>query len=446
MRFYPLFAIKTITKAVSLSLLLLLSSVLLSATVDNIRLWRSPDSTRLVLDVDASFKHKIFEIKEDYKLVIDIPKSQYNQKFDQSKLSNTPIKRLRYANHEDYLRIVLDLKTVVKYRSFALSPNEKYGHRLVVDLFDIAKPTDEETNITLDQLVKSNRDIVIAIDAGHGGEDPGALGPNKTREKDVVLQISKRLKTVIDAQPDYRAELIRTGDYFISLEQRYRKARTKRADLFLSLHADAFDDPRVSGASIYALSLRGASSASARYLVQRENRSDLIGGASEVSLKDKDRQVAKVLLDLSMAAALETSLKIGGDILAQMSKITKLHKKQVEQANFLVLKSPDVPSLLVETGFISNPKEAKNLRSSSFQKKLVKRIFKGIQNYYDKHPPVGTLVYNKVNNATLVVIVKSGDTLSEIAEEYGVSSSNLKRYNNLKSSKIKVGQKLTIPN
>ncbi len=425
-------------------LVLLSSTLVMSAVVDNIRLWRSPDSTRLVLDINANFKHKIFEIKEEHKLVIDIPNSRYQQKFDQKKFDNTPIKRLRYANHKEYLRIVLDLKTSVKYRSFALTPNEKYGHRLVIDLFD-NKSSEEDVTITLDQFVKSNRDIVIAIDAGHGGDDPGALGPNREREKDVVLQISKRLKKLIDVKLGYRAELVRASDYFISLGNRYHKARSKKADLFLSIHADAFDDPRASGASVYALSLRGATSASARYLAERQNRSDLIGGVSEVSLKDKDQQVAKVLLDLSMASTLETSLKIGEDILQEMGNITKLHKKQVEQANFLVLKSPDVPSLLIETGFISNPKEARNLTSSSFQKKLVKRIFNGIQNYYQTYPPAGTLVYKLMHSEPAVVKIKRGDTLSEIAEKYGVSTSELKRYNKLKSNKIRIGQKLKIP-
>lgn len=421
-----------------------------AATVENIRVWHSPESTRLVFDLNKPFKHSVFEIKDKSKLVIDISKSQYNKTFKQSKLANSVIKKLRVGNHNKYVRIVLDLKRPITYRHFSLDPNERYGHRLVVDVFD-SQPkvtTNNDTTISVNELVDNNRDIIIAIDAGHGGEDPGALGPNKAREKDIVLKISKVLKTLIDNTVGYKAKLVRNGDYFIKLSNRFNKARAYRADLFLSIHADAFDDPRASGASIYALSLRGATSASARYLAQRENRSDLIGGVSEVSLKDKDKQVAQVLLDLSMAATLETSLKIGTDILAQMGRVTKLHKRQVEQANFLVLKSPDVPSLLIETGFISNPKEAKQLSSSSFRYKLAKRIFDGIQNYYDKHPPAGTLVYNKIHNKktkSSVVVVRRGDTLSEIAERNSVSVGAIRRHNKLKNDLIKIGQKLKIP-
>ena len=426
--------------------LLALSSLAYSITIDNLRLWPAPDNTRLVFDLSGATKHNVFKLDNPNRLVIDINNSRFKKKFDQRKLQKTPITQLRVAERKKGMRFVLDLKSTVKFRSFTLPPNEQYGHRLVIDLYNYAKvKSPSQANITIDSLAKKNRDIIIAIDAGHGGEDPGASGPGRLREKTVVLKISKELKKLIDREPGYRAELVRTGDYFLSLRKRANTARAKKADLFLSIHADAFKSPQASGASVYALSQRGATSETGRYLAQRENRSDLIGGVGEVNLKDKEEQVAKLLLDLSMGATLEASLTLGDYLLKQMGKITKLHKKQVEQANFLVLKSPDLPSLLIESGFISNPKEARNLNSSRYQKKFANSLFQGIRNYYNQHPPAGTLVYKKVNSQPVSVTVKSGDTLSEIAERYNTTARALKKYNKLSSSKIRIGQRLKIP-
>jgi len=335
----------------------------------------------------------------------------------------------------------MDMSASVDPRSFSLKANQQAGDRLVVDLYDktatAAKPAVRKT-ATQD----SKRNIIIAIDAGHGGEDPGALGPGRRREKDVVLAIAREVNALFKADVGFTPTLIRSGDYYVSLKGRRDLARKRQADLFVSIHADAFKRKEANGASVYALSTRGATSTAARYLAQRENAADLVGG---VSLSDKDDMLAGVLADLSMTSTLDTSLQVGAQVLRNVDNVARLHKKNVEQAGFAVLKSPDIPSILVETGFISNPTEAKRLATSSYQKKMARAIHSGIKSYLLAHPPSGTLVaWNKAQGGTQYTIAR-GDTLSGIAQRFNVSLSTLKSTNGISGSTIRIGQKLTIP-
>ena len=270
---------------------------------------------------------------------------------------------------------------------------------------------------------------MIAVDAGHGGEDPGALGPNRLREKEVTLSIAKELVALINAQPGFTGKLTRTGDYFIPLKKRRALARNMKADLFVSIHADAFTKASARGASVFALSQNGATSETARFLAQRENESDLIGGVGDISLDDKDQVLAGVLVDLSMTATLNSSLQVGHHVLNSMGRIAHLHKRHVEQAGFMVLKSPDVPSILVETGFISNPEEARKLATASYRKQMAQSVFNGIKQHFYQHPPAGTYVAAQVESGALKHIerqhtVARGDSLSSIAAVCGKHSLN----------------------
>ena len=417
-----------------------------AATVDGLRIWRAPDHTRLVFDLSAAVTHKVFPLTDPDRLVIDIENVILQADASTLDFTASPITSIRSGVHEKKnLRIVLDLKEAVQPRSFLLARNEQYGDRLVVDLYD----HDKETIKTVaDVTAKNNRrDIVVAIDAGHGGEDPGALGPRRIREKKVVLAISRELKKMFDRTPGYKAVLIRNGDYYIPLRKRTSIARKERADMFISIHADAFNKSSAHGASVFALSRRGATSETARYLANRENRADLIGGAGSVSLGDKDRMLASVLLDLSMTATLSSSLDVGAEVLKSIGGIARLHKKKVEQAGFVVLKSPDIPSILVETGFISNPTEAKRLASRHYQQKMARAIFQGVSRYFSKNLPVGTLLAaNKSGTGTPgTYVIGRGDTLSGIAVRYNISVKELLRHNGLSSTRIRVGQRLRIP-
>ncbi|WP_250460171.1 N-acetylmuramoyl-L-alanine amidase [Microbulbifer litoralis] len=421
--------------------MLLLSLPAQSAEVEGVRLWRAPDHTRLVFDLSGPAEHKLFTLSGPHRVVIDVADTRLAAQFDDLELDNTPIARVRHGRHNKKdLRVVLDLKQQVKPRSFALRRHEDLPDRLVIDLHD--RVQSEEKTL---QQVGGERDIVIAIDAGHGGEDPGASGPGGLREKDVVLAISKKLKAALEKQPGFAARLVRSGDYYIPLRGRVKKGREMRADLFVSIHADAFHRKDARGAGVYAVSSRGATSETARFLAQRENESDLIGGAGSLNIGDKDDTLAGVLLDLSMTATMNASLDIGASVLSRIGGITHLHKKQVEQANFSVLRSPDVPSILVETGFITNPREARHLRDPSFQRKMARALSDGIVAHFSSRPPAGTWLAANPGKGERRHTIGRGDTLSGIAARYNVSVSALKRLNGIDSSVIRVGQTLTIP-
>jgi len=355
-------------------------------------------------------------------------------------------------------------------KSFSLAPNAQYGNRLVVDLFDNAAdanpPPAPPPSVATVPAVPVNpsqpqvklpppppapagkRDIIVVIDAGHGGEDPGASGSRGQHEKDVV--IARELQRQINAMKGYRAELTRTGDYFIPLRGRTEIARKKGADLFVSIHADAAPSAAAFGASVFALSDRGATSETARWLADSENRSDLIGGAGNVSLDDKDKMLAGVLLDLSMTASLTSSLNVGQKVLSNIGRVTPLHKQRVEQAGFMVLKSPDIPSILVETGFISNSNEASKLATGSHQQALARSISAGVRQFFQQNPPPGTYIAwlrdsGKIAQGPRDHRVQPGDTLAMLAVRFQVSAATLRSANNLKTDELKVGQVLTIP-
>jgi N-acetylmuramoyl-L-alanine amidase len=414
-----------------------------AAEINSVRLWRAPDNTRLVFDIGGAIEYKVFALESPHRLVIDIANITNQPSVAKLDFKNSPITKIRTAQRSPKdLRIVLDLKSAVNPKHFTLKANEQYSNRLVIDLYD------KKRNIsrTVDELVKqSDRKIVIAIDAGHGGEDPGALGPQRMREKNVVLQISKRLEKLFDNDPNYKGILVRKGDYYLAHRKRTQIARDNKADFFISIHADAFTDPRANGASVYALSNQGATSEAARFLAKKQNNADLIGGATVLNLGSKDQMLAGVLLDLSMTATMSTSLEAGAHVLRQMGSVARLHKKKVEQAGFLVLKSPDIPSLLIETGFISNPKEARQLSTANYQQRMAKAIYSGIDQYYTEHPPEGTLLAKVMKGKPLKYIVARGDTLSEIAAKYRISMTKIMRYNKMSSSTIRVGQEINIP-
>lgn len=419
---------------------LLVSTAVGAVEVHDVRLWRAPDHTRIVFDLTGPSEHKLIVLDNPGRIVLDMTDASLKTSLDELQLDNTPVQRIRSGVRDGSdLRVVLEVSVPVDPRSFALKANEKIGDRLVLDLYDQAAgaPTARKS---VKQSAK--RDIIIAIDAGHGGEDPGALGPQRLREKDVVLAIATQLNKLLAADKGFAPTMIRSGDYYISLRGRRELARKRQADLFVSIHADAFKRKEAHGASVYALSTRGATSTAARYLAQRENAADLVGG---VSLSDKDDVLAGVLADLSMTSTLDTSLKLGGQVLRKVDNVARLHKNKVEQAGFAVLKSPDIPSILVETGFISNPAESRKLGTRSYQQKMARAIYEGIRDWFLAHPPSGTLIAWQKQQGDQQYTIARGDTLSGIAQRFNVSLSSLKNHNGISGSRIMVGQKLLIP-
>jgi len=409
--------------------------------VHDVRLWRAPDHTRIVFDLTGPAEHSLVVLSDPSRIVLDLRDTRLRADLAHLKLDNTPVASVRSGvNENDNLRVVLEINAVVDPRSFTLKANDQAGDRLVLDLYD-QQAKSVEVKKSVQQSAR--RDMIIAIDAGHGGEDPGAMGPGRVQEKNVVMAIARELSALFQAEAGFQPTLIRTGDYYISLKGRRDLARQRQADLFVSIHADAFHRKEAHGASVYALSTGGATSTAADYLAQRENAADLVGG---VSLSDKDDVLAGVLADLSMTSTLDTSLKLGDQVLRNVDGITKLHKQRVEQAGFAVLKSPDIPSILVETGFISNPQEAALLATQSYQKKMAAAIYWGIREWFAAHPPSGTLLAWQKQQGGQQYIIARGDTLSGIADRFSVPLADLKSYNSITSAnKILVGQKLTIP-
>lgn len=351
-----------------------------TVSVKNLRLWNAPDNTRVVLDLSGSIQHRISTFTSPDRIAIDLKNAKLGSSIPHDIDNNPFIKRFRYGQYsKEVTRIVIDLKKPVRVKSFTLKPNKVYGYRLVIDLFD--KNTSAAPKVTR-SAPKRTGIVTVAIDAGHGGEDFGASGKKKTREKKVVLSIAKELKKLIDKDPALRSYMTRKGDYYIPLRKRTKLARSANADLFVSIHADAFRRSSARGASVYALSKSGASSETARWLANKENAADLVGGAS---ISDREDVVAGVLLDMQMDKTLEFSIGFGSEVLKEMKKIAKLHgKEKVQQAGFVVLKSPDIPSVLVETGFISNPYEERKLMSKKYQRQVANAIYKGIKNFVSK--------------------------------------------------------------
>ena len=421
--------------------------------IKDVRIATQDGKTRVAVDLTQRAEHKIFMLSNPHRIVIDIMPGRIERSALPLPQGAGSVQRIRSANREDgTVRIVLDMAVPAKPRSFLLAPNGKQGNRLVVDLLPLGAPRIVKKLPKLTPpavngktVEPTGRQIVVAIDAGHGGKDPGAAGPTGVREKDVVLRISRQLAAKINADPNMRAFMTRDGDRFVQLRQRMESARAAEADLFLSIHADAFKDRRVRGATVYVLSSKGATDEASKRLADRENAAHLIGG---VSLDDKDPTLASVLLDLSQNASLSASIDIGAEMLEEIAQVTTIRKRKVQQAPFLVLKSPDVPSVLVETAFISNPSDESNLDSRNYRDKLATAMYEGISDYFRSNPPPGSRMAQVMRDRptpAVVHVIRRGETLSGIADRYRVPMRRIRTANNLQNDKIIVGRILRIP-
>ncbi len=441
------------------------SSTAQAAAINAVDIDAQPNKTNVVFSLSRSVKYTLFTLDNPDRVVIDFHNVDSSAGLKLHNVERTPIQRIRTGRRGlTTQRVVLDLKEPVLTEHYALAV-EKGGYRLGLDLkplklafktVDALQQTQRDSKIGQnregnnkkrhdekrpqpDVATHALRNVVIAIDAGHGGEDPGAVGPNGTLEKDVVLAIAKKLAKAIGTRSGYEAVLVREGDYYIPLAKRREIARKKHnADLFLSIHADSWKRRSAKGASVYALSRKGASSALARHLAAHEK-------ASARRVEKGTKHLSSVLADLAMEGSMEHSMRVGDYVLEELGGVTKLHKKKVEQAAFAVLKSTDVPSLLIETGFISNPQEERQLKNSRHQHKLVKAITEGVQRYFEQQPPPNTWLAAWKARPPATHQIARGETISGIAERYRVSQKRLKKANNLRSDLIRIGQVLHIP-
>ena len=397
----PLFAVYVMHRRQLLNLLLVspLFTFPLGAfatQIRNARLWRSDDKLRLVFDLSGPVQYKTFSLTSPERVIIDLSGAGLSGDFSQLALKNSGITSIRSGHFgKSDTRIVLDLATPMQLNSFLLPPQDGQGHRLVLDL---TSATHAPRQIAAEPLplvapvdkAHPKRDIIVVVDPGHGGKDPGAIGSKGQREKDVVLSIAQLLAKRLKREKGFDVKLVRNDDFFVPLRKRVDIARQHKADMFISVHADAAPRLTASGASVYALSEGGATSATARFMAQRENGADLLGATTLLNLKDKDPMLAGVILDMSMNATIASSLQLGSSVLGSLQSITTLHQKRVEQAGFAVLKSPDVPSILVETGFISNTQDAQRLVTARHQQAVADGLFEGLKSYFQKNPPMNS--------------------------------------------------------
>ena len=405
-------------------------------------------TTRLVFDMEGPADYNVFALESPDRVVVDLSGTRALASLEVPSNPRSLVEGVRYAQRNgNDLRVVLDLRAPTDQHSFVLLPAQGSPHRLVLDLTErprsvpVARLAPEMNSVVRpDQMREPLRELIVAIDPGHGGHDPGAIGAGGTREKDVVLQIARRLAERVEREPGMRPVLIRTGDYFLPLRERISRARAAQADVFLSIHADAIQDRRVQGSSVYILSDRGASSEAARFLAQRENSADLrLGG---VPIESKDDSLTSVLLDLAQSGSLEASHSLASRLISVMHRVGKVRKPEVERANFAVLRSPDVPSVLIEAAFISNPSEERKLRTESFQNSLADAILTGLRAYFSTHAPPGTLIAEGRRDRH---IIRPGETLSVIADRYRMSVAELRAVNDLPNDRIFAGQVLQIP-
>lgn len=424
------------------------------------------ETSRFVLNLNNSPSYKIFTLPNPTRIVIDLDNARLLSPLPNVNISGSPVRQVRSGiRHGRDLRLVLEVSGKLATKSFILQPSSNNrDYRLVLDLEQsdttlaskspayhavpkVLPKKAQSVPVVPHAVVRTShrsihtlRDVVVAIDAGHGGIDPGAHGPHGVKEKNVTLAIARQLYRQLNAEPDIKPVLIRNGDYFIPLRKRVMKAREAKADLMISIHADAIDDRSVKGSSVYVLSKRGASSEAARWLAEKENAADLVGG---VSLDDKDDVLKSVLLDLSQTATIEASDRAGSMVLRSMGSVGRLHRHHVEHAGFVVLKAPDIPSMLIETAFISNPQEERKLKSPAYQRHLASAIVDGVRNYFRQNAPPGTKIAH--DNTIRKYTITKGDTLSEIADQYGVSVNTLRVSNKLTSDRLYVGNVLRIP-
>ena len=408
--------------------------------IDGIRVWPAPENTRIVFDLKNKPEYKYFSLSNPERLVIDFKHSKNTVNLKKLTKNDPRIKLIRTstAKSTGTTRMVIELAEDYQITVFPLAPAGQYSNRLVVDLYDKKKKPTVVKQISSTK----KRDVVIAIVAGHGGEDPGSIGARGTYEKRVTLKIAKELEKLINAQKGMDAVMVRTGDYYVNHNRKTQLARKSKADLLISIHADAFTSSKPSGASVLVQSPRRANSEFARWIANREKESELLGGAGETIKKTKDKNLAITLADMKKEHTMGSSYEFAGHVIKQLKKVTKLHKTKPEGLSLAVLKSSDIPSVLIETGFISNPQEEKKLNNSSHQRRLAKAIFIATNDYFTQNPPKGTLLasigYKKHK-------VSSGESLSVLAQRYKVSMAKIKSINNLKSNNVRIGQTLKIP-
>jgi N-acetylmuramoyl-L-alanine amidase len=479
-----------IVRVFSLVLLLLCSHSWAVNSVKGVRIWHAPDNTRLVLDLANAPSHKVKRLSNPTRLEIEL--AGVNSLNIGAVTGDSPLVKRVYASRTPSAAtaVVIELSFPVSDSIFSLPPSPPYGHRLVVDLkaqgaaasasqgapvssISTTKPAavvSQPAQTTSQSAASSRvtgRDIIIAIDAGHGGQDPGAVGPKGTHEKIITQSVSRQLAAMINKQPGLKAVLTRNGDYYIHPNKRPEIARQKQADLLISIHADAVQNRKAHGASVWVLSMRRATTEVGRMLEQTEKHSELLGGVGEI-IKDSanERYLAQTVLDLSMNHSMVTGFEVAKEVLREMSTVAHLHKKEPQAASLAVLKAPDIPSILVETGFISNYNEERLLKDPNHQHKLAQAIFRAVKGYFEKSPPadslfaalknsgrsVPTVMPTSQNRSATVASsgnrthkVKRGESLSRVAKQYGVSMAELRRHNNLKSDNILIGQVLRIP-
>ncbi|MGA0805128.1 MAG: N-acetylmuramoyl-L-alanine amidase [Pseudohongiellaceae bacterium] len=434
-------------------LLLCLTAPANAAVVSALRTEAAPDHTRIVFELDAALEHRVFTLENPDRVVVDLIGTRPDGVLDTVALEGTPIARVRSAARNEHdLRVVFDLRERVQPRSFLVPATNGQSDQLVIELQGSGAAAVEAQPVAeaiASAAANNNRDIVIAISAGHGGDDPGAIGVDRIQEKRITLALAQEVEALVNVVPGFRAVMLRDGDYYIGLWDRVELAHKHNADFYLAIHADAHMNSSAQGSTIYALSRNGATSEHARLLAEKENAADLIGGAGSVSLRDKDAVLASVLLDLSMSGTVATSLEIGDSLIASLSDVVRMRRMNVEQAAFVELKSADIPSLLVESGYVTNSRDAKNLDSPVWRRRFAGALVEGITRWFHERPPRGSWVaWQQEHGGSIgpsTYTVKRGDTLSEVAERFHVSMALLKATNNLASTEIRVGQTLKLP-
>ena len=431
---------------------LLLPVEVFSSDIKDLRVWQAPDHTRLVFDLSEETSYELFTLDSPYRVVIDFKNTALAADLSDLDYSQTPITAIRSGIRNSIdARVVIDLADKLTPSSFTLAPNAELDHRLVVDLYNSANRPKVSTAYSEPQSIpeqEERRDIVVAISAGHGGDDPGSIGfDGKIKEKDVTLAISRLLKKQFEEIPGYRPVMVRDSDYYVQLRRRPQIARENRADLFVAIHADWYKSQRANGATIYALSGARADRENARRVEEKENGSDLLGGVGgTLAINSLDDDVALTLVSFQMDWSMEQSQVVGTKILDSLNKVTRLRRREVQQASFQVLNSPDIPSILIETGYLTNPEEARRLNSTSFQKSIAQAIAQGITNYFFELSPQGTLIaWQKENGLSpMTYIVESGDSLSVIASRHAISVASIMSLNGLSSDVLQIGQQLQL--
>lgn len=436
-----------------------LSSTVFANALEGVRVWPSPDETRVVIDLQSEAEFSYFTLSGPDRLVVDLKKTSLSTKLPINVSDSPVLSKIRKSSppEKGTYRLVFELKKRVTPNLFKLAPTPggQYGHRLVLDMPHGAgksskpatsSPSSSKSSVSRDaSQLAGNAEIVVAIDAGHGGEDPGSIGPSRKYEKHATLAVAKKIAAQINAVPGMKAVLTRRSDYFVNLNKRSEIARKNKAHLLVSIHADGFHTPQPRGGSVFVLNTRRANTEIARWVENHEQQSQLLGGAGDLLSKNtNDRNVSQTLLDLQFSHSQKEGYKVATKILAQMKRAgIHLHKKEPVNASLAVLKSPDIPSVLVETGFITNPTEERLLFQRSHQDKLARSLTKAIVQYFEANPPEGTLFANR--GKAIKHKVSRGESLSVIAKKYGTSTKAIQQANKLKSSSIAIGQILTIP-